>query len=71
MILHGVDDDIVLAKASERFVEKAKDALRGRQGGDNIVLVLRPGPHGFDEDASIKEEWLNEALKTAVKTWLE
>jgi acetyl esterase/lipase len=71
VILHGVDDDIVLAKASERFVEKARDALKGRQGGDKIVLALRPGPHGFDTDASLKEKWLEEALKTAVTTWLE
>ncbi|KAI7973147.1 hypothetical protein EIK77_004424 [Talaromyces pinophilus] len=71
VILHGVDDDIVLAKASERFVEKAKDALKGRQGADKIVLALMPGPHGFDTEASIKEGWLEEALKTAVETWLE
>lgn len=71
MILHGVDDDLVLAKASERFVKKAKDVLKGRQGGDKIVLALRPGPHGFDTEASLKEEWLGEVLKTAVKTWLE
>lgn len=71
VILHGVDDDIVLVKASERFVEKAQDALKGRQGGDKIILALRPGPHGFDTDASIKADWLDAALKTAVKTWLE
>ena len=65
------DDDLVLAKASERFVEKAKDALKGRQGADKIVLALRPGPHGFDTEVSTKEGWLDEALKTVVETWLE
>lgn len=71
VILHGVDDDMVLVESSERFVNKARDVLKGKQGGDKIVLALRPGPHGFDIDSSIKDEWLDEALKTAVKTWLE
>lgn len=71
VIFHGVDDDLVLPQASERFVAKAKEALEGRQGGDKIVLALRPGPHGFDVNSSIKEEWVSEALKTAVETWLE
>lgn len=71
VILHGVDDESVPYQASERFVDKAKDVLHDKQGGDNIVLALRPGPHGFDADASITEGWLDEALRVAVKTWLE
>jgi hypothetical protein len=70
-IIHGTDDDIVLHQASERFVNKAKEVLAGRQGGDKIVLSLRPGPHGFDSESSIKEDWLDQTLKVAVQTWLE
>ncbi|KAL2864511.1 uncharacterized protein BJX67DRAFT_383763 [Aspergillus lucknowensis] len=70
VILHGKDDVVVKVGASERFVDKARRTLQGRQGGDRIVLQLRPGDHGFEVDASIEEEWLRSALEFAVETWL-
>jgi hypothetical protein len=70
-IIHGVDDDVVLVEASHRFVNKARKVLKGKQGADKVVLTLRTGGHGFDADSSWKEEWLKEALKTVVETWLE
>ncbi|KAJ5771078.1 uncharacterized protein N7511_003129 [Penicillium nucicola] len=70
-IIHGTDDDDVLADVSERFVNKAKVTLKGRQGVDNLVLCLRPGGHGFDVDTSFKEQWLVDALRVAIDTWLD
>ncbi|KAE8382280.1 alpha/beta-hydrolase [Aspergillus bertholletiae] len=71
VILHGTDDDVVLARVSERFVDKARETLRGRQGSDKIVLSLQPGGHGFDVDVPLKEGWLSSALQSAVDAWLE
>ncbi|KAJ5301612.1 hypothetical protein N7508_006475 [Penicillium antarcticum] len=70
-IIHGTDDDDVLADVSDRFVSKAKVTLQGKQGVDNLVLCLRPGGHGFDVDTSFKEKWLVDALRAALDTWLE
>ncbi|KAH8703219.1 Alpha/Beta hydrolase protein [Talaromyces proteolyticus] len=71
VILHGVDDDLVPIGASERFVDKARNILKDRQGGDRVVLSQQPGGHGFDVNASAKEQWLADALKVAIDTWLE
>jgi len=71
VIIHGVDDDVVLPEVSERFVNKARVALKGRQGVEDLVLSLQPGNHGFDVNTPLKERWLDEALHTAVTTWLE
>ncbi|CRG90541.1 hypothetical protein PISL3812_07585 [Talaromyces islandicus] len=71
VVLHGKDDPVVPSNLSERFVHVAREKLRGRQGADNIVLSLQEGSHGFDNPVHLEEEWLQEALKTAVSTWLE
>lgn len=71
VILHGLEDDVVLVEASERFVNKARDVLKGKQGGDKVVLATQPGVHGFDKDVHLKEPWLSETLKTAIGTWLQ
>lgn len=71
VIIHGTDDDDVLVDVSERFISKAKVALEGKQGAENLILCLQPGNHGFDVDTSLKEQWLNDALRVAVNTWLE
>jgi hypothetical protein len=71
VIIHGVDDDVVLPEASKRFVNKARVALEGRQGVESLVLPLQPGNHGFDINTPLKEKWLGEAIQSAVITWLE
>ncbi|KAE8405507.1 alpha/beta-hydrolase [Aspergillus pseudonomiae] len=71
VILHGIEDDDVLSKVSERFVDKAREVLRGRQGIDKLVLSLQPGGHGFDVDVPLAEGWLSSALKGALDAWLE
>ncbi|OKL61364.1 hypothetical protein UA08_03814 [Talaromyces atroroseus] len=71
VILHGTEDEAVLPEASGRFVHKARETLQGRQGADKVILALRPGGHGFDVSTPLHEEWLAEALRTAVDTWLE
>lgn len=72
VIIHGAADQAVPAEASVRFVNRARDVLKGKQGADNVVLALRDGEdHGFDVNVSFKEKWLAAALKTAIDTWLE
>ncbi|CRG85972.1 hypothetical protein PISL3812_02975 [Talaromyces islandicus] len=70
VILHGVDDDLVPIGASERFVDKSRDILKGRQGADRVVFSQRPGGHGFDVNSRLSEQWLKDALEVAVDTWL-
>jgi hypothetical protein len=71
VILHGREDPVVPPNLSERFVRAAREKLHGRQGADKIVLSLQKGQHGFDNPVHLEEEWLQEAIKTAVSTWLE
>ncbi|OKL61216.1 hypothetical protein UA08_03379 [Talaromyces atroroseus] len=71
VILHGAQDPVVPVTLSERFVNAAREKLRGRQGADNIVLSIQEGVHGFDNTFSIEEPWLKEALATAISRWLE
>lgn len=71
VILHGVQDPMVPAKLSERFVHVAREKLSGRQGADKIVLSIQEGSHGFDNPVGLEEPWLQEALQTAISSWLE
>lgn len=70
-ILHGTEDPIVPVRGSERFIAKAREVMKGKQGGDKLVLALRPGEHGFDGDAKLDDQWLKDALEHVVKAWLE
>ncbi|GFF26437.1 probable carboxylesterase 6 [Aspergillus udagawae] len=70
-ILHGLQDAVVPVEQSEKFVEKAREVMKGRPGGDKVILTLREGDHGFDVEASLEEEWLSSHLKQAVEAWLE
>jgi acetyl esterase/lipase len=72
VILHGEEDDLVHVESSRRFVDKAGEVFKGKQGGDRVVLAVRPGGHGFDGAATLeKDQWLRDALKGAVEVWLE
>ncbi|KAL1879040.1 hypothetical protein Plec18167_004337 [Paecilomyces lecythidis] len=71
VILHGSEDSVVPVRGSEKFIAKAKEVMKGKQGGDKLVLSLRPGYHGFDGDTTLDAEWLKEALESAVEAWLE
>jgi pimeloyl-ACP methyl ester carboxylesterase len=70
-ILHGLQDAVVPVEQSEKFVEKAREVMKGKPGGDKIVLTLREGDHGFDVEAPLEEEWLSSHLKKAVEAWME
>ncbi|RLL96980.1 hypothetical protein CFD26_106778 [Aspergillus turcosus] len=70
-IMHGLQDAIVPVEQSERFVVKAREVMKGKPGGDRIVLTLREGDHGFDVEVPLEEEWLSSTLKEAVEAWLE
>lgn len=52
LILHGSEGTAVPVAGSKRFVE----ALKKRLPGSAVRLDVRPEGHGFDVDASIKEE---------------
>ncbi|KAF7167263.1 hypothetical protein CNMCM5623_000625 [Aspergillus felis] len=70
-IMHGLQDAIVPVEQSEKFVAKAREVIKGKPGGDKIVLTLREGDHGFDKEVPLEEEWLSSHLKEAVEVWLE
>ena len=59
LILHGSEDTAVPVAGSKRFVE----ALKSRLPGSAVRLDVRPGEHGFDGDATMKEEWLKEDVE--------
>lgn len=49
----------------------ARDVMKGKPGGDRIVLALRERGHGFDGMVRLEEVWLQESLQVAVEVWLE
>ncbi|KAI9925572.1 hypothetical protein MW887_005953 [Aspergillus wentii] len=69
-IFHGIQDSVVPVDGSEKFVAKARGTFKGQPGGDNIVLTLRDGEHGFDNGVHL-DEWVGEAIAVAVESWLE
>ncbi|KAL4915685.1 Alpha/Beta hydrolase protein [Aspergillus aurantiobrunneus] len=70
-IIQGRQDSVVPPHHSESFVARAREVARGKAGGDKIALIFQDGEHGFDGGLRYEEEWLREALKTAVEAWLE
>lgn len=66
VIIHGNEDSAVPVEHSRRWI----GSLRGAQGEQRIRLVVRPGEHGFDKDASMEDEWLQEALEDVTTAWL-
>lgn len=70
-MLHGLQDDIVPVEGCVRFAVKARDAMKGRPGGDKIVFTTREGGHGFDGLSRLEEPWLLDNLRLAVEAWLE
>lgn len=71
VVVHGLQDTLVPAKLSERFVNVAREQLKGRQGADRIAFSLQEGGHGFDADIDLQESWLQHTLQGAISTWLE
>ncbi|KAL4978839.1 Alpha/Beta hydrolase protein [Aspergillus desertorum] len=69
-IIQGKQDSVVPAHHSVPFVERAREVLKGKRGGDKISLVLREGEHGFDGEVRYEESWMKDALKAAVEAWL-
>ncbi|KAF9894513.1 hypothetical protein FE257_006397 [Aspergillus nanangensis] len=69
-ILQGIEDEIVPMDGPEKFVAKAREVMRGKPGGDKIVLTLREGAHGFDGEVSLSEKWIQDHLRVAVDAWL-
>ena len=66
LIVHGSEDTAVPVAGSKRFVE----ALKRRLPGSAVRLDVRPGDHGFDGDATMKEEWLKEDVEFITRYWL-
>lgn len=71
VVLHGKQDGLVPLNLSERFVDTARENLKGRQGLDRLVLSVQDGEHGFDNGVTLDCAWLQDALRTAVEVWLE
>ncbi|EAU36119.1 predicted protein [Aspergillus terreus NIH2624] len=71
-IFHCIDDDAVPVEGSRKFAEIARATMRGKQGGDKVVLtLLESGNHAFDFETDLDEPWLTNTLKHAVDTWLQ
>ncbi|KAE8386365.1 hypothetical protein ETB97_011581 [Aspergillus alliaceus] len=70
-IIQGLQDIIVPAEGNEKFVQKARQVMKGQLGSDKILLTLRDGGHGFEVETRLEEEWVQEHLKEAVEAWLE
>ncbi|PWY90930.1 alpha/beta-hydrolase, partial [Aspergillus heteromorphus CBS 117.55] len=69
---HGLADPIVNAGQSRKFVEKARAVLKGKPGGDKILVELQEGgDHGFDGHTHSDAKWLQENLRFALEAWLE
>ncbi|KAL2852044.1 Alpha/Beta hydrolase protein [Aspergillus pseudoustus] len=72
VLIQGRQDGVVLARGTERFIEKAHEATKGQAVNNKLILSMQDGEHGFDLDLRYEEEaWLQDALKVAVQTWLE
>ena len=67
LILHGKEDSAVPVGGSERFVQ----ALTKKLPNSAVRLDVRPGDHGFDGDATLKEEWLKEDVDFITRHWLD
>jgi acetyl esterase/lipase len=70
VMVTGREDDIVPLEVVQRFTDAAREKLKGRQGGDKIVLVVKSGGHGFDGAVRLQEKWLQDALAGAVSAWI-
>ncbi|KAH8430694.1 alpha/beta hydrolase [Aspergillus melleus] len=66
LILHGCQDSVV--PVQESFL--LKEATQKAQPDLAFKLVTREGEHGFDHAASSKDEWLHDAVREIVDSWL-
>ncbi|EOD52779.1 putative alpha beta hydrolase fold-3 protein [Neofusicoccum parvum UCRNP2] len=65
-VWHGEEDSVVPVEGSRKFEE----LVRRVDPELKVRVAVRPGDHGFDEDASIDEEWMAEGLDEVVQAWL-
>lgn len=66
LIVHGSEDTVVPVARSKRFVK----ALKRRLPGSAVRLDVRARDHGFDGDATMKEERLKEDVELTTGYWL-
>jgi acetyl esterase/lipase len=67
VIIHGDDDKAVSINDSRLFVKKAKEVM----GEGKVKLVEIEGvDHGFDMEASEKDEWVRDMVRWAEENWL-
>lgn len=66
-IIHGDHDTAVSIDDSRLFVKRAAEVM----GEGEVILVEVEGvDHGFDMEASEKDEWVRGVVRWAEKTWL-
>ncbi|TAQ90289.1 hypothetical protein B7494_g1365 [Chlorociboria aeruginascens] len=66
LILHGKDDSAVPIDGSIKFEE----VVSKKFGGEKMELVLEPGEHGFDGEATLETPWLKKGLGKLTEIWL-
>lgn len=66
-VLHGEQDSAVPVEGTRRFVELIKQ--KDRQA--KYLVAYQPGDHGFDFQATLKDEWLRDGLDWISLEWLK
>jgi len=66
LIMHGSEDTVVPVKGSYDF----EDAARKKFGPGKVELIVQPGEHGFDGEATLESPWLKQGLEKVTKLWL-
>ena len=66
-ILHGTEDILVPVGMSTNYVDLL---LKAGHSKEEILLVTRPGGHGFDETTVLSDDWLQDGLKFVTNYWL-
>ncbi|KAK1149050.1 hypothetical protein N8T08_007727 [Aspergillus melleus] len=66
LVLHGNQDSVV--PVQESFL--LRETVQKVQPDLTFNLVTREGEHGFDHAASLKDEWLQDAIRGIIVSWL-
>lgn len=67
LVMHGMSDSVVPIEHSRNLAQVVKK----HDPNTKLTLVEKPGDHGFDNEVSLNEPWLAEALAPLVRAWLE
>ncbi|KAF2668488.1 alpha/beta-hydrolase [Microthyrium microscopicum] len=64
-VAQGTDDTIVSKEASDELVKR----IRNTHPNTPLLYSVQPGGHGFDNDHTLAEPWITEAMEFVQKHW--